>query len=80
MFDNIPLQDKIDICDEQLRQVYRQIFSQMIELGLDPASVDPSTVAVDDNGTQFEQDVQSELVSALSRATFIEEVKSALEA
>lgn len=78
MFENIPVEEKLEICDEQLRQVHRQIFSQMIALGLDPLLVDPATITVDEDAENFQQTVQAEIVAAVARAAFINGIKSSL--
>lgn len=78
MFESIPTSEKIMMCDQQIVAVESLIYSLMLNLGVDPSSVDPATIAVDVDANEATQNSQSEIIAALARRSFIEGVKTSL--
>lgn len=80
MFEGMSTSDKIAVCDEQLGQIERQLYAQMMSISLDPDTFDPASVVVDSEADDFARVVQAEIVAAVSRRTFILGIKTALSA
>lgn len=80
MFESMSTEDKIAVCDEQVSQVDRNIYSYMLTLGLDPATADAAAVTVDASESDYVQSLQQSVIDAVARRTFIVGVKTALSA
>ena len=80
MFEGMSTSDKIEVCNEQLGQIERQLYAQMMSISLDPDTTDPASVVVDSESNDFARVVQSEIVAAVSRRNFIIGIKTALSA
>lgn len=80
MFESMSTEDKIAVCDEQVSQVDRNIYSHMLTLGLDPATEDATAVTVDASESDYVQSLQQSIIDAVARRAFIVGVKTALSA
>lgn len=80
MFESMSNEDKIAVCDEQVSQVDRNIYSYMLTLGLDPATEDAATVTVDTDESDYVQSLQQSLIDSVARRTFILGIKTSLSA
>lgn len=80
MFEGLSTEDKIGVCEEQIGQIERQLYAQMMSIALDPDANDPADVVVDDSADGFVKVVQAEIVAGVARRAFIAGIKTALSA
>jgi len=80
MFESMSTEDKIALCDEQVSQVDRNIYSYMLTLGLDPDAGDATAVTVDSSESDYVQSLQQSIIDAVARRAFIVGIKTALSA